>query len=152
MAEDDLEHLDFAAPDRSPALTFDQIREGSQQLLVQVRERVAALSVALEEGRFIEAMGRAQEVLHQLAPLAQAENHIGVFASSYLVRAQDVCEGMTLRIWGTVTGVENVAHPVPGEEPCQHVTLSFADHEDVDLHGAQEVVALREPHEHMEKA
>lgn len=143
--DNSIDHLDLEAPERSASMTLDQIREGGAHLLQVANERLADVQRAMSEGRFMEAVERAQELQSRLHPLAQAENFMSVFASSYLVRATDVHEGMTLRYWGEVTGVRIEDRPVAGDEPCRHVHLSFREHEDVELHATQELVALRDP-------
>lgn len=140
---DDLDHLDFTPPERSTALTLDQIRDGAQQMLVMARERVADVSEALAEGQFLNALNRVQELSQLIAPLAHAENSISVFAASFLVRGSEIQEGMTIRGWGEVTGIRIEEVPNAGDDPCVHVHLSFKQHDDVMLHAEQEVVALR---------
>lgn len=143
MPEDhDLPELNIEVPERTVALTLDQIREGAQHLVVVARSRLAEVEAAIELGDFQDALTRAQELCSNLGPLATAEAYIGVFASAYLVRAADICEGIELKHWGRVTAVEHDEH-VHGDQPCHHVTLSFENHEDVDLAAEQEVVAVR---------
>lgn len=135
--------LSGATPERSASLTLDQIREGGQHLVQVARERLMDVEAALGEGRFSEALERTQELIARLHPLAQAEGFISVFAGSYLVRAEQITEGMVLRHWGEVTGARIEDKPVAGDEPCRHVHLTFRDHDDVEIHATQELVALR---------
>lgn len=130
---------------KNAAHTLDQIRSGGTQLLTVARERLKEVEVALDEGRFQDAAERAQELMQRLAPLANAETFIGAFGESYVVRAEDVTEGVTLRQWGKVSNIEREDVPVPGSDPCVHITLHIeGDDEPKKVHGDQELVALRD--------
>lgn len=130
--------------ERSPAHTLDQVADGARQLLLISRERLRDIETSLEEGRFSEAFARTQELMGKLQPLAQAETYIGGFASTFIVRAADVHEGMVLHTFGTVTSTERREHNNPGGEPCVHIKLACEHADDLlDFQADAELIALR---------
>ena len=138
-------HFTPGAVERSPATTIDQISDGARQLLLVARQRLADIDTAIQEGQFAEAFGRAQELIGKLQPLAQAETYVGCFASSFIVRANDVQEGMVLHSFGRVTNVNRREHPNPGgDAPCIHVTLTCEEaDEPIEYQADTELLALR---------
>jgi hypothetical protein len=110
--------------ERSAARSLDQIRQGGQALMLVAKQRLKEIEQALEEGRFIDAMTRAQELVGKLHPLAEAENYLSVFADTFVLRADEVTEGMVLHNVGRVTEVSSRSHDIGEEMPCVHVQLS----------------------------
>lgn len=136
---------DAGAPERSPAHTLEMIADGGRQLLLVARERLRDIEGALDAGRFEEAMGRAQELMGKLQPLASAEGYMAIFATTFVVRADHIEEGMVLHGLGKVTAVSRHEHPnAGGDGPCIHVALTCEDHEEpVEYHADRELVVLR---------
>lgn len=131
--------------ERTPAHTLDQISDGARQLLLMARERMRDVDAALDQGRFSDAYGRAQELIHKLQPLAQAESYVGAFASTFIVRAGEVHEGMILHTFGKVTSIDRHEHDSPGSDgPCVHIKLACesAD-EPVEFPAETELIAMR---------
>jgi hypothetical protein len=139
-----METTDPTAPERSASLTLDQIREGGQSLVLLCQTRMADLSEAIREGRFHDAMGHLQEIGAKLTALAQAENALGSLAESFIIRAEQIEEGMILRGMGTVATVRREEKPVPGDEPCIHLHFTFeGEMPDLEIHAEHEIVVMR---------
>jgi hypothetical protein len=129
--------------ERSPAATLDQIRAGGAQLVLNVRNRLQEVQEAVDGGRFNDAHNRCAELYSRLATLASAEQSLGGFEDAYAVRAKEVEPGMILRGWGTVLEAVPEVKNVPGDEPHLHVHLKFEDGDDQEVHGDQELIAVR---------
>lgn len=131
--------------ERSAAHTLEQIREGGQQLLLVARERLREVEVALTEGRFCDAHDRAAELISRLQPLASAQNYMASFGASYVVRGEQVEEGMNLRQWGRVVTIERETHECVGTDHVHVlVTLKFENGMEQAVDGDAELIALRD--------
>lgn len=144
---DELNHTHDGAGVAAPSAnrTLDQIRDGGQALVIICQARLNDCNQAITEGRFYQALGHTQEIAQKLQVLAQAENALGALAESFIIRAEQIEEGMVLRGMGTVATVRREEVPVPGDDPCVHIHITFdGEHDDAEVNAATEVVVARE--------
>lgn len=117
--------------DSKAVATLDQIAQGGQVLVALAQGRLAEAKDALDHGDFDRALDRLNEAAAKIQPLAFAQNNIGRFNGSMVVRARDLQEGMVLMGMGEVKRVD---FEVPDCGSPEHVAVA------VDFEsGAQQV-------------
>lgn len=116
--------------DQSAAHTLDRIRAGSQQLLIQARERLVEIEGLLERGEFDKAHDLSEQVTSKLLSLAQAERGLALLADTLTVHGADLTEGTRIVGWGTVESITR--------HPCPHPGTFHTDIMLVHLDGEQE--------------
>lgn len=132
------------ATKRTPADTFEQIKDGAMALLALATQRLHECESALMEGNFETAQERAQELLNKLGPLAHAQSMLGSFSSGRLVRVRDIEEGTLVQDYGRVESKDTFEHEVDAGESHEHVTLTFASGGRAQFHGDQELLIVPE--------
>jgi hypothetical protein len=112
------------------------IHAGGRQLIMMVRQRIAACLDKLDEGEFQAADTELDKASGYLGSLANAQRFIGVADGSRLIAAAELIEGMWLTEVGRVDSVEVESCPAPR---ChRHVTVHIGEHP-LQFHGDTEV-------------
>lgn len=126
--------------ERNAAVTLDEIRDGGAKVLTLMRQRLAEVAHALDEGRFADAYERSAELYGGIGPLANAEANLAAQTRSSIVRAEDVEIGMHIGK-GKVTDKEITRHQCLGHSD-DHVivVLTWEGGEAHSYNGSDQVV------------
>jgi hypothetical protein len=98
----------------SAAETFDNIRAGSQNLLLNLHSRLGAIKDCFDRGEFQGALQEINTLSQLTQPIAMAEQVLGFMGKGKIVPGENIVEGMTLLHIGKIT--EITAH-----DDCERV-------------------------------
>lgn len=126
--------------DRNAATTLDEIRQGAVKALSLMRQRIAEVTEALDEGRFTDACERCAELYGGMGPLAAAEASFATLTRSSIIRAEDVEVGMHVGK-GKVTDKDVTRHQCLGHKG-EHtiIVLTWENGEAHSYNGSDQVV------------
>lgn len=96
---------------KSAAQTFDQIRAGSQTVLLNLHGKLSDVKTYLEAGEFHEAANAIARMGQLLAPLVMAEQALGLLGQGKIIRSEEIEIGMELLNVGKIIDIE--------EQPCE---------------------------------
>jgi hypothetical protein len=126
----------------SAAASFDQIREGSQRLLLTMHAKMAQIKEALDNGEFSLAHQQLMGAAGMLHPLAMAEQILGFMGKGHITRAEDLAIGMELVNMGKIIDfVERECSGCAGTERFAHLDSGGF----VSLEPGNEYVVADEP-------
>lgn len=109
----------------SAADALDQIRSGSNHVLLVANQRLAEVRDALDKGHFIDALEAMQHLMGKIGQLANAQQAMGLFAQNAMVRVADLEEGMVIPGVGEIKDVG----PCPGcgHENCNNMAFTVGE-------------------------
>jgi hypothetical protein len=93
-------------PQGSAAKTFDQIRAGSQTLLLSLFAKLAGIREILEAGEFNRAAQEMARISQLLQPLAMAEQVLGYMGQGRIISGENIDVGMELLNIGKIVDIE----------------------------------------------
>jgi hypothetical protein len=120
MPLDGYEHEDGA--DRQ----LSAIATGGRQLVIMVRQRIAACLDKLDAGNFREASDELDRASGYLGALSNAQRFIAIADGARMVPAADLEEGMYITEVGEVSSVDVATCPSP--QCRRHVTVMIGEH------------------------
>lgn len=119
------------------------IHAGGHQLVIMIRQRIAACLDRLDEGEFRDADEELDKASNYLGALANAQRYIAIADGARLLAASELAEGMYITEVGRVDSVEVESCPAPH---CRrHVKVMVGEHP-LEFHGDTELFVDVERH------